>query len=136
MSGGTDKYLFAWHSAIIIAEDKLKLDQVAECLRNGEIPFTMHERQMLAELLVPFRKGAKVRAVMQGRPGRKDTATRDLHFYWEVQTFKALRSMKNMPEQELKIIGEKFGLSSKEARHSSLQRGKKIADAIDAANDE
>ena len=131
-----DEYVFAWPSAIIRAEEELTLDQVAECLRNENIDFTMHERRMLAELLVPLRKSSKVQAVMEGRAGRGGTVVRDLRFYRAVQAYKFDRKLKRMKEEELKKIGEEFLLRSKDARYSALRRGKAIADAVDAANDE
>jgi len=135
MDASDDRYVFAWSSAIIRAEDKLSLDQVVECLRNEKIPFTMLERRMLADLLVPNSKGAKVEAVLRMPRGRPNHDLRNYDFYNAVEDYKHHHKLQEVSRETKMKIGKQFRLLSFEACQSALRRGRKISEAIASAND-
>ncbi len=121
-----------WTMTLYAAREDRKLSGVAELLRDPSVPMTQADREALAELLVPQRRGAKVRAKLQGRGGRGGkggTATRDLAFYEALEAHRMETGTDRIPAEVKEQIAARYGLLNAETIKSAETRGKALHDA-------
>ncbi len=123
----------AWPMALFSAREDRDLSGVADLLRDPTVPMTQQDRDGLAELLCPRKRGAKVRGKLMGRQGRGGTAARDLALYEALEAYRRQHKTKRIPAAAKAEIAAQFGLLDFETVRDAEERGKAECEAEIAA---
>ena len=119
--------------AVMDAADQRDLSPVAALLRDPTASLTQEDRDLLAELLVPLQRGAKVRGALLGRAGRDTTIERDLDYYRALLAYRHAHKTSRIPADAKEKIAVRFDLQDFETARKAEGRGKRRYEAEQAA---